>query len=1645
MDHYDEWAILENRRASSTLSGRGGALVGEQGNNTTEEKDDSDDHSSVDYIVSNSVNSDENEEDDFCQQSSMPGDDGHNNSDSVDMVWGEDDLVPDASPNGRLENAINDEYAVNEVNGSDRGTKHDTDNPSDIMDEQMQALSEDNDTTYSNGMLGTDGLANRVLDDEMKMSHNNDPGESPALNATAAQYLDNKESEEETQKTKASSINSLVRSNRKGAGESQEVVININSHQDTQSNIQQGVPIIRSISGDDYAVNQVDGDRGTTDDTDIPSDTMDEQMPALSEDNDTTCSNGLLAAGDGLEHQELSDEKKIIQDSDPDEASAIKDKAHHPDKRVFEKTQKGKVSSSNSPFRQRDTRNELNDKSPHSRDGSKIKGTGESEKGFNKSQDTPSTIEQDTPMQRSMSGESDSSSSSSCGGAASLLLAFSASQPPVQLPSASLISSIVIQEGNVNKGTTTPDKKQFISSDKTEEDENKTICEVKCATKQPIESLSTRTQKCFKDQSLRQEALCAQHSSSSPPSSSSRIDDIITTISHSSVFSLLPGPDNTRQGNTMDAILSAVAPHPSTFKSYNDDRPNRSLQLTEGKDAKTSPTIAITIEKNNTSQSYYDGDETRNSWASCASNDLQNDQERADQVERITQLLTDPSPMAFSIETSPPSLDTSTCTSIPRPFLSCHGGASPMISGDDTRTLPPPESTLDCLQVARSDSATAIATDSRYCAIHLNATEKNGRDPTSTPPSSTSLVVFSTGQNHRRSNETTLASQTQGANSRADNKAKANTSCSLAIYRSNNKNARQIVPITQNNRCVYQQRLFLAVLSLIVMECQQKQRCATNKNTTGGGDFCRSEPSPNEFHMPVLQTRKEQLANLLVAASKVSTNNRKRKKYDTPHDSKNAHPHLQHETSGRPAFTCVPAVYIGTEHGRRNYAGEQGIDNERATEPKLKPHHLSTETWWKRERPSQFHLQQNVGHARHTGCTAQNHIAATSEDEDAPPGLATERKQEPLRQDVAQMHPTTRADIHLEVKEVDGLEESFALGEDYSTRRDNGTTDEAPPTDTSNLRSKNDGDIHAKCDTDTSQQRPEKKRKRSSNKKESKKERRKEKKRRKKEKKRKKKHTHQAYAPVELECSDADEQIITSAPAQARHHPTASEFGQRCNLSTTSTSDEAEVSTKKRSASCRASPNAKMVDVVHGATVTLEAPAGGALKTRCLEPSGSTHETNKRARHQSQHLDASSDKREEFRRKRRRDGSSLMDKGSLGGREGATAKEQPMRLNNAHGASRKNPNAASKNFDESPIAHANDAPFLAVPNPYDEVDPLLQNHRVEDDSEQSKRARPAETTDQHQITLRLLCSERFLETFGHAVTTLASGSWTNALNQDSSPMPNSPTPQTMIPAGIPISFCDSPVMDIAGVDIEILTNGGILCVSAMDWQQQQQQQQQNIQHQNQGGVKMCVRHLVQVISTSRYKHLHVFVVCDMQFLDQQVLCQDMSTLQTTVMFQEQDRCHVFVEIVSPSSLAYHLANTILMAYRAGRDTTETGMITEGSGKEHEHHVVSILTDGLLSDDEETAATDSGVHPKIEWLLNVAPSFNMPNLFLLFRHCFGPDWKAVLQTISLSRLTQFFCDVASNPSQLTELSNKGLDVRPLKQFYRVLHSSLQGPG
>jgi hypothetical protein len=156
-----------------------------------------------------------------------------------------------------------------------------------------------------------------------------------------------------------------------------------------------------------------------------------------------------------------------------------------------------------------------------------------------------------------------------------------------------------------------------------------------------------------------------------------------------------------------------------------------------------------------------------------------------------------------------------------------------------------------------------------------------------------------------------------------------------------------------------------------------------------------------------------------------------------------------------------------------------------------------------------------------------------------------------------------------------------------------------------------------------------------------------------------------------------------------------------------------------------------------------------------------------------------------------------------------------------------------------------------------------------------------DTSRRHErSSIRLLCSESFVEQWGDVVAKLASGTW------------DAPSGETRI------CFLDTSLVDYVGVDIENQAEGGVIvCLLSTTVR---------------SGFSRLLKRVVDIASQSRYVTLEVVICADID-IEESAATNGIARLQNAVMrYKGVPKTLVSFQVSSPSSLARCLADALLV-------------------------------------------------------------------------------------------------------------------------------------
>jgi hypothetical protein len=195
----------------------------------------------------------------------------------------------------------------------------------------------------------------------------------------------------------------------------------------------------------------------------------------------------------------------------------------------------------------------------------------------------------------------------------------------------------------------------------------------------------------------------------------------------------------------------------------------------------------------------------------------------------------------------------------------------------------------------------------------------------------------------------------------------------------------------------------------------------------------------------------------------------------------------------------------------------------------------------------------------------------------------------------------------------------------------------------------------------------------------------------------------------------------------------------------------------------------------------------------------------------------------------------------------------------------------------------------------------------------------------------LLTSENFLEASGHIVAELASGRWRNALSMSENSGFDDSTQE--------IAVIDCPLLDVAGVDIELSDDSAIIvqCLSSWSGNDQNGNTGGNVPS-VQRGARAFIRRLVFLAASGRYNAIHVILCLDVEMST--VLSGDIVTLQNAVIQQVGSPVEtVSFEYVGPRALSASIAMRLMSA------PTEIGglhFISDQSVQERARFLITLV-------------------------------------------------------------------------------------------------------
>lgn len=165
------------------------------------------------------------------------------------------------------------------------------------------------------------------------------------------------------------------------------------------------------------------------------------------------------------------------------------------------------------------------------------------------------------------------------------------------------------------------------------------------------------------------------------------------------------------------------------------------------------------------------------------------------------------------------------------------------------------------------------------------------------------------------------------------------------------------------------------------------------------------------------------------------------------------------------------------------------------------------------------------------------------------------------------------------------------------------------------------------------------------------------------------------------------------------------------------------------------------------------------------------------------------------------------------------------------------------------------------------------------------------------VPLKVLCSEGFLATWGDLVAELGSGRWAVLSSSGSGTIDGSLVDQTV---GQSIEFCDSPLLEAAGVDIELPKRRAMLVYTTSALM-------------NETDAKKIVVDVAKLATLGRYNRLLV-LLCQDTPLSPRLIRYITQLQQATLCNGIQLPTAVFVKTTTPMSLSSSIASTIIGSY-----------------------------------------------------------------------------------------------------------------------------------
>ncbi|KAL3781743.1 hypothetical protein HJC23_004842 [Cyclotella cryptica] len=188
-------------------------------------------------------------------------------------------------------------------------------------------------------------------------------------------------------------------------------------------------------------------------------------------------------------------------------------------------------------------------------------------------------------------------------------------------------------------------------------------------------------------------------------------------------------------------------------------------------------------------------------------------------------------------------------------------------------------------------------------------------------------------------------------------------------------------------------------------------------------------------------------------------------------------------------------------------------------------------------------------------------------------------------------------------------------------------------------------------------------------------------------------------------------------------------------------------------------------------------------------------------------------------------------------------------------------------------------------------------------------------------SIALLSGEHFLENFPETIAELASGRWVKFLAPGE-------TLKVSKLANKQISIVDCPLVDCAGVDIEIPDGKGVIVHRLTSWFEDNQ----NVQK----GSRAFIRKLVLLAASGRYNYLHVILCVDNDFTS--TLSNEVVTLQNALV--QQSGCHMTFEFVTLRILSASLA--LLLVSNSIHDTNIADLVSDEDTVERARFLINLV-------------------------------------------------------------------------------------------------------